>query len=88
MELQLLALMVEDEDGVEEESEHERPPRHEISQNIVQMARGQAAGSSAIAKGRSVVRGRNKEKGSATSSWVVTRSCFFRILVVKVINFA
>jgi len=52
VEIQLQALMVEDEDGVEEESEHERPPRHEISKNIVQTARGQAAGSSATAKGR------------------------------------
>ena len=60
--------MVEDEDGVEKESEHERPPRHEISKNIVQTARGQAAGSSATAKGRSVVRGRDKEKGNATPS--------------------
>ena len=67
VEIQLQAMMV-DEDGVEEESEHERPPRHEIFKNIVQMTRGQAAGSSATAKGRSVVRGRDKEKGSAASS--------------------
>jgi len=31
--------MVEDEDGVEEESEHERPPLHEISETIMQMTK-------------------------------------------------
>jgi len=41
--------------------------------NIVQTARGQAAGSSATAKGRSAVRGRDKGKGKAASS---IRSCF------------
>ena len=44
--------MVEDEDGVEEQSEHEWPPLDEISKNIVQTARGQAAGTNLTAKGR------------------------------------
>jgi hypothetical protein len=56
---QVQALVVEGEDGVAEENEHERPPWHRISTNIVQTARGQARGSSATAKGRSVVRGRD-----------------------------
>jgi hypothetical protein len=55
--------MAEDEDGVEEESEHERPPPlRQISKNIVQTARGQASGSSATAKGRKTVRGRIRER--------------------------
>ena len=76
MEIQLPTLMIEDEDDVEEESEHERSPRYEIPKNTVQEAREQVAGSSATAKGRSVVRGRDKENGNATSSWVITRSRF------------
>ena len=35
MERQVQALMVEDEDGVEEQSEHEWPPLGGISKNIV-----------------------------------------------------
>jgi len=54
--------MVEDKDGVEEESEHERLQRYEISKNIVQTVRGQATGSSATAEGRSVVRGRIRKR--------------------------
>jgi len=53
---------LEDEDGVEEENEHEWPPRHKTSKNIVQAARGQAAGSNATAKGRNIVRGRIRKK--------------------------
>jgi hypothetical protein len=47
---QVQALMAEDEDGVEEESEHERPLLRQISKNIVQTAGRQASGSSATAK--------------------------------------
>jgi hypothetical protein len=77
------ALMAEDEDGAEEKSEHERSPLDRI--NIVQTTRGKAAGSSAIAKG---VGERNKGKGKAASSSVITRPCFFAgFLIVKVTNF-
>ena len=68
MEIQLLAMIVEDESGVEEESEQERPPRHAISKNIAQTARGQADGNSTTAKGRIVVRRRDKENGNAVLS--------------------
>jgi hypothetical protein len=56
------ALMMEDEDGVEDESEHERPPLDEISKNITQTAKGQAGGGSATAKGRSAVRIRERPR--------------------------
>jgi hypothetical protein len=51
------ALMADDKDSAEEKSEHESSPLDEISKYIVQTTRGQAAGSSAIVRGRSAVRG-------------------------------
>jgi len=68
VERQVQAMMMEDEDGVEEDSEHEKPPLHEISEDIMQTTRWQAPATSATTKGRSSMRGRGERKGKAVVS--------------------